>query len=387
MIGIWTVFKKELTEAWRDRSALLLVMLSAIATGPLILSIMSFMFADMEKRAETREILVQGAQHAPSLRNYLERQSYVLIPAQPGYEASLKSGHLREPVLVIEESFEIALKAGEQPRVTIVTASGNPQVGMLTQRAIALIDGFNKEHGQLKLIAQGVAASHLPSIEIVQTDLAEPASSSASIMLFIPMLLLSTMMYGCMAIALDSTAGERERNSLEPLLCNPLALHQLITGKWLAVSFMGIIACTLGSWGFLPGQWLLRSDALSALFRFSWLEASSLIAIMLPLICAISAVMMSIGIRSKSQKQAQAHTSIFMAAFSLIPMFTVINNQGERPWHLFPPVIAQFTLMSRVIREEVVQGTDLLQASASCGAIAALCLWWIGRNLRWMASR
>ena len=387
MTALWTVFQKECRDAWRDRSTLFMILLSSVAIGPLLLTVMSFMVSDMEKRAETREIMVQGAQHAPTLRNYLERQSYVLVPPHPTYEKALHSGHLHEPVVVVDEHFEAALQAGEQPTVQIMTAGGSPQAGMLTGRATALLEGFNKEQASLKLVAHGVAAGHLNAIGIEQIDVADPEASSAALMNFIPMLLLSAVAYGCMASALDSTAGERERNSLEPLLANPVALYKLVCGKWLAICLIGFTVCALTSLGFLPGQWLLHSESLAAMFRFSGQECLSLIAILLPLVCAISAVMMVIGIRSTTHKQAQTSASIFMALFSLVPLITLVNQQGEQPWQLWPPAIAQFTLMGRVLRQDPIHLIDMLQASGLSLLLAAACLWWITRNLRALGSR
>jgi sodium transport system permease protein len=387
MNALLTVFRKECTDAWRDRNAMILLLLSSILVGPLLLSLMSFMVTDIEKRAEKREIMIQGVDSAPTLRNYLERQSHVAIQPHPAYEKALKSGHLHEPVLVIDADFEAVLAAGEQPTVKIMTASGSPQASQLTGKVKAMLEGFNQERVGLKLLAHGVAQAHLSAIDIEPVDVTAPQASSAAMMNFIPMLLLSAVVYGCMASALDSTAGERERSSLEPLLGNPVALYQLVIGKWLAICLVGFSVCSLSSLSFLPGQWLLQSESLAAMFRFSWRECLSLAAILLPLVSAISALMMVIGIRASTHKQAQTNASIFMAGFSLVPLITLMNQQGEQTWQLLPPAIAQFTLMSRVLRQDPIHLIDLLVATGPCLALTGACLWWISRNLRALGSR
>lgn len=323
----------------------------------------------------------------PCLHNYMERQSHAWVKPPLGYGQALKSGYLHEPVLVIPEDFEAALTAGQQPSVKIITATSSPQTSMLTGKVKTLLEGFNQERTGLKLLAHGVASGHLKAIDIESIDMTDPNASSAAMMNFIPMLLLSAVVYGCMASALDSTAGERERSSLEPLLCNPVALYQLVIGKWLAICLVGFSACMLTSLSFLYGQWLLQSESLAAMFHFSWRECLHLMGILLPLVCAISALVMVIGIRSTTHKQAQTNTSLFMAGFSMVPLITLMNQHGEQTWQLLPPAIAQFTLMSRVLRQDPIHLIDLLVATGPCLGLAVACLWWIGRNLRTLSSR
>ena len=75
MHAAWIAFVKELVDALRDRRTLLMVLLSSVALGPLTLVLMSVLVSDIEKRAESRQVVVVGLEHAPTLRNYLERQS------------------------------------------------------------------------------------------------------------------------------------------------------------------------------------------------------------------------------------------------------------------------------------------------------------------------
>jgi hypothetical protein len=83
----------------------------------------------------------------------------------------------------------------------------------------------------------------------------------------VPFFVLMAVLYGALNAALDTTAGERERGSLEPLLMNPLARHALVLGKWGGGGGGGMLIAVLACLSFLPGQWLLRSESLAALFR------------------------------------------------------------------------------------------------------------------------
>jgi len=78
------VFRKELLDALRDRRTLLMVLLSSVAMGPVVLVLISTLVSGVERRAEAREVLVVGIEHAPTLRNFLERQTYTVNAAPAG---------------------------------------------------------------------------------------------------------------------------------------------------------------------------------------------------------------------------------------------------------------------------------------------------------------
>jgi sodium transport system permease protein len=89
MSAVGTVLRKELLDALRDRRTLLMILLSSVAIGPLVLVLLSLLVADLEERAEAREIVVAGIEHAPTLRNYLLRQNWRIraAPVQQETEA------------------------------------------------------------------------------------------------------------------------------------------------------------------------------------------------------------------------------------------------------------------------------------------------------------
>ena len=101
-----TVFRKELIDALRDRRTLLVVLLSSVAMGPMVLVLMSTLIEKMDRRAEAREVVAHGLEHAPTLRNYLERQTFTLKVAPADFEQQLRDSRLGDPVLVVAPDFE-----------------------------------------------------------------------------------------------------------------------------------------------------------------------------------------------------------------------------------------------------------------------------------------
>ena len=382
MSAAWIVFRKELLDALRDRRTLLTIVLSSVAVGPLVVWLMSTLVAGIEARADAREVVVAGIGHAPTLRNYIERQTYRLRPAPADYEAQLRNKRLGEAVLVVGEDFESALLRGEPARVELVLSSANPRAQAGAARVSRLLQGFAQEQAMLRLAWRGTSPLALQAIDIDERDLASPAARAAQWASLVPFFVLMAVLYGALNAALDTTAGERERGSLEPLLIHPVSSGTIVLGKWAAVAAVAMMIALLSCLSFLPGQWLLRSETLAAMFRFGVREGAMFLALLLPLAAALSALLMALAIRSRSVKEAQAGAAGLVLVVSLLPLLSLFDQSGEAPWHLWVPALAQVTLMGRVLKAEPIAGWELLLPLAVSALLCAGCLWFVARSLR-----
>ena len=378
----FTVFRKELVDALRDRRTLLMVLLSSVAVGPLVLVLISALVSGLEKRAEAREVVAVGLEHAPSLRNYIERQTFTIKDAPADFEARLRDNKFGDPVVVVAPGFEAALARGEMPLVEVVSSSANQRAQAGVQRVRALLQGFGTEQATLRLVMRGVSPALLRPVDVADRDVADRSARAAQLATMVPFFVLMAVLYGSLNAALDTTAGERERGSLEPLLMNPMPHAALVLGKWGAVAAVAMLIALLSCLSFLPGQWLLRSEALAAMFRFGPMEAAAFIALLLPLAGALAALLMAIAIRSKSFKEAQASTTIVLMAVSLLPLVTVFNQEGVSPWHYWVPALSQTTLMGQVLKGEVLAAPQVWASVASSVVLCAVALVVVSRLLR-----
>jgi sodium transport system permease protein len=250
-----------------------------------------------------------------------------------------------------------------------------------------LLQGFSQEQAMLRLAWHGVAPASLQAIEIDERDLASPAARAAQWATLVPFFVLMAVLYGALHAALDTTAGERERGSLEPLLMNPVPPLALVLGKWAAVALVAMLIALLSCASFLPGQWLLRSDTLAAMFRFGPREGAMFLGLLLPLAGALAALLMAIAIRCRSVKEAQANATALVLGVSLLPLLTMFGRGGEAAWHLWVPALAQITLMSRVLKGEPVAGWEWLLPLGVCVLLAVLSLGFVARTLRQTALK
>ncbi len=381
------VFRKEIIDALRDRRTLLVVLASSVLMGPLVLIALSAFIATFEARAEQREVFVAGIEHAPSLKNFFERQTYTVKSAPADFEAQLRASTLADPVLVVPKDFEALMLLGEMPVLEVVSDSANKQAESGTGRITRLLAGFSRERATLSLALRGVSPELLEPMQVEERDLASTQTRATQITGMLPFFVLMAVLYGALNAALDTTAGERERGSLEPLLMNPSQRWALVLGKWGAVASLSMLIAVLSCFSFLPAQWLLRSDTLQALFQFGLREALLFLVVLLPLAAALSAVLMAVAIRCKTFKEAQANSTVVVLGVSLLPLVTVFNLGGEAAWHLWVPALAQNTLMTRVLKGEDFSTTQVLIPLAVCVALTALGVYMVARMLRSAAVR
>jgi sodium transport system permease protein len=387
MRAVLTVFRKEISDALRDRRTLLTVLVSSVLLGPLVLVAISALVASLESRAEARQVFVVGIDNAPSLKNWFERQTYTVKAAPADYEKQLRNAKLTDPVVVVPADFEAVLQRGESPTVELVSDSANQRSQAGAGPIARLLGGFSRERATLNLALRGISLELLEPMQVEDRDLASTQTRATQITGMLPYFVMMAVLYGALNAALDTTAGERERGSLEPLLMNPSERWVLVVGKWGAVASVGMLIAVLSCLSFLPGQWVLRSDTLAAMFQYGPREAALFLVVLLPFAAAVSALLMAVAIRCKSFKEAQASSTVVLLAASLLPLVNVFSLGGDSPWHLWVPALAQNVLMTRVLKGEAFDAAQVLVPLGVCVMLASVCVWFVARTLRSAAVR
>ena len=386
------VFAKELSDALRDRRTLLRLLIPALLMGPLLLMALSGLIASLETQAEKREVVVYGTENGPTLVNFIQRQTYTVVTlkdakAREGYEAALRQGKNSAPLLVIPADFEKKLLQGESPVVEVVTDSANQRASAGVGALRGLLRGFSQERATLSLALRGVSTELLEPLDIEERDFANAQARASRLTAMIPMFIIMAVLYGALTAALDSTAGERERGSLEPLLMNPAPHGAIVAGKWGAVALLGMAVALLSSLSFVPAQWLLKSDSLQAMFQFGMGEVLAFWLLQIPLAAGLAALLMALAIRSKTFKEAQAGSTLVVTAVSLMPMVSLLNPGGEAPWYLWVPGLAQNTLMLAVLKGEALRWSQVLPGVLVGFALAAVALTYVARSMRSAVAR
>jgi sodium transport system permease protein len=237
------------------------------------------------------------------------------------------------------------------------------------------------------LVLRGVSVALLSPIKVQERDLANSQTRAAQFTGMLAFMVLLAVVTGALNAALDTTAGERERGSLEPLMMNPVSPWVLAVGKWGAVATVGMLIAVLSCFSFLPGQWLLRSDTLQAMFQFGLREAALFLLVLLPFAAASSALLMAVAIRCKSFKEAQANSTVVMLLVSMLPLVALFNQTGEEAWHLWVPALAQNTLMLRVLRGDGFSAMQMAIPLLVCVLITVASLKFLASRMRQAAVK
>ena len=382
MTGVGTVFVKELRDALRDRRSWIVALVLSMLAGPLVFVLISNFVADLEERVAEREVVLAGIEHAPTLVNFLQRAGARVVEAPADYEQRLRSGRLANAVIRPPQDFEAKLARGETVDIDVIYDESHDKAQPVVRAAMRLVEGFNRELGTQRLLARGLAPQLLAPVQLEAVNLASTQARGAQLLFIVPWAALIVAVVGALSVAIDVTAGERERGSLEPLLANPVGAGSLVVGKWAVVIVYSTAIVLLTMAGFLLSMHFITNETLSALMQLRLREVALFAVVLLPFAALMAAANMLAATFGQSFKEAQTYVSyIAMAAqFSaLVPVFLTVR---EAAWQLWVPSIAQLTVLLKVLRGEPLTMIHLALPAAVCVVGTAACLWQQARLLR-----
>jgi sodium transport system permease protein len=373
------VARKEMVDMARDRRTALLTLMPAIA-GPLFLVLILELLSSQADRSHELTLPVAGRDNAPALVAFLARQQVKTVPAPQDYEARVRAGDL-DVVLDIDPKFAADVANGKPGTVRLVFDRSRDRARAAIDRTEAVLRAFNREWGRARLLLRGVSPDVANPLSVEPQDVATPQSSGSVVLFLVAYYALFAALLGGMAMALDATAGERERASLEPLLATPARPLELALGKWFAVmAFDGIVVGLTLTVFYLT----LRFAPLPAIgipFLFGIRELLRFIVVLLPLIALVGATLLYVGARGRTQKEAQANVSLILTVVAVVPLLPMFLQRKDPAWLALVPVSGQYSLLSRALRGEALPAVDLAMAWGVCLVLAALALLLFARLL------
>ena len=373
MRQLFTVLRKELLDAIRDRRTLLMVLVASIVTGPLTLVLIAQFVSGLEEKSSILKVRVAGLDHAPALVNFLERNDVEIEKAPEDYERLVKEGRV-DAVIVVPGDFQERFLAGDDARVELVYDDSRTESSPAIRQAERLLRAFNREVGYLRLVARGVSPSLIEAVKVDHVNTATPRQKGAMLLFLIPMFAILAPLLGGMTIAIDATAGERERGSLEPLLGNPVRPATLVAGKWLAAWTSAAIVGSLTIAGFVAAAALYAERKLSSLMQFGVPEALAFLLLMIPFAAFTSALQMLVSTYGRTYREAQTYVSYLATLVSFVPVIALFSGLKDDAWQLVVPVLGQLTALMRVLRGDTLALDDFAVPSLVAFLLAGLAL-------------
>lgn len=380
--SLFTVFRKEWTDALRDRRAWVAALSIALLAGPVVLLLISNFISSIEAKAALRQIVIVAPERAPTLVNFLQRQGANIQTAPADFQAQLKQGTLQTAVFVPSINFEQRLASGQTQDLEVYYDASHDKTQPIVRSALALVESFNQELGVRRLIARGISPQLLQAIDLEEKDLAPPRARGAQLLFIVPWTALLMAAYGAFAVAIDVTAGERERGSLEPLLCNPLPISALLSAKWAAATLSAwvIVAITLaGFWVSMP---FIKNPTLSALMQLHTRELAIFAVILMPFAGLMAALNMLAATFGRSYKEAQTYVSVLTMAVQFSALIPIFLASRDVAWLRLIPSIGQITVMAKTVRGEPLDLYEWLVPGLVSALGTVLCLILLARLLR-----
>ena len=360
LLQCWIVLRKELRDWLRDRAMMTGLSLQAISS-PIVWAAITFIAA--QRMAPSDLVLpVTGADHGSALVEWLAAQTDVdVVPAPDDPVAAVRDGTLRV-ALVIPAEFADRMADGLPAPLTLLI-DGSADARRAGDRVRGLVERHGAELGSLRLMTRGIAPDITFPLRLDVTDLSPPERKQGGLEYFVTALLMWMALFGGIAIATDSTLGERERASFEPLLLNPVSRTAVIAGKWLAAASLAccflVVAgvATLVVLRSLPwhkyGLQLLSSDR----------DLLTVTFLMFPLAILWTGLVTFVSTIARSQQQAQTYYGLLFMTVVLSTIATLLFS-FDAPWLDAVPMIGQLTLSVKLLGGEYPTTYRFLMSAA-----------------------
>jgi sodium transport system permease protein len=379
----WIVFGKEVLDNVRDRRTLMSALLMGPLLGPLTFGLMISISLDraVEETSSRLEIAVQGMDLAPNLFAYLAQQNIEAVEV-PGDPRAIVRGGERDLVLVVAPDYEDRLRSGLPAGLTLVEDSTDTGAARHVGRLRSAITGYNQSLVQRRMLARGVSPLALTAVNLQRDDVATPSGRAVVMLGMVSYFLIFATLIGGMYLAIDSTAGERERKSLEPLLTLPVPRGGLVVGKLAATTLFSAVSLAISLLAFGVAIPLIPLQQVGMVANFGPGVISGIALVMLPFTLLAAALLTLVASFTRTYREAQTYVSIMM----LVPTFPIVFAfiYGVRPTALLTavPSLGQHLLMMDLIKGEGIDPLYIAISWITTLTLATLMAWFSYRFYR-----
>ncbi len=368
----FVVFRKEFRESLRDKRSLGLLALFTLMY-PLLLGVLLHQWIDRATKPEREGIVlaVIGGAQAPTLMAQLKQKNITVHDTPPMDEAAigdLLRAHKAAAVLRLPGKYASDYAAMRPARIELWFDSSTDQDGRRDVEDV--LNAYGSNIASARLLAHGVSPAALSPVQVQRYDTGTTAARSAGVIggilgfLFFPAFICG------LSAAVDSTAGERERRSLEVLMAQPVRTWELVAGKWLAAAALAVIGITLElmlahailSW--------MPLEEIGMSWRVGWGRLLLVCLASVPLSLFAAAVQIAVAMNARSFKEAQSVLSIVMLVPMLPGLAVSMLELKTASWMYLVPMLSNQTLL-----RETAKGGDIgflpFVLTFLCSALAA----------------
>ncbi|MDH5454543.1 MAG: ABC transporter permease [Gammaproteobacteria bacterium] len=383
MRTLLTVFLKEVLDNFRDRRTLGSALLMGPIFGPVLFAFVINLSIErsLDDAETTLELPVIGQEYAPNLVAFLYSQNIDAIDGPADTAAAMdavKTGE-HDVVLVIPEAFGEQLAGMVPARIELVSDQANSDADRDARRVRNSLYAYNQTLAGTRVVARGINPRALQPLIVDEIDVSTPSGRSAMLLGMMSYFFVFAALMGGMYLAIDTTAGERERGSLEPLLSLPVTRDQLIFGKIAATCLFMTLSLMLSLTAFYFSLNFMPLEQLGMTPNFGPGVVLAALAIFLPFILVGAALMTLVASFTKSYREAQTWLSVVLIAPTMPILIVSILTLRPRTEFMFIPSLSQHLLLVDMVKNEPINGLHV--------AISVISTLVIGIVLTWVCAR
>ena len=366
MLPIRAVFQKEVVDNFRDRRTLMSALLMGPLFGPILFAfvINLSLKQSMSNIEEPLDLPLIGRENAPNLVAFLESRNINIVDIPEHREAAMEGVIIgrHDIVVVIPDTFGEHLADAIPATVEVISDQSNTTAEREARRALRALHSYNSELAAMRLSVRGVSPEIMRPLNIDVVDVSTPSGRSAMLLGMLSYFLLFALLTGGMNLAIDATAGERERGSLEPLLCLPVHRDQLIFGKIFAACLFMMISLSLSLTSFYVTLKFVPLQELGMTPNFGPDVVLIAFLLLAPFALVGASLMTLVASFTRSYKEAQTWVSVVLLAPTLPILIVSILQVRASIELMIIPSLSQHLLLVGLIKNEPL---DLLHVAVS----------------------
>ncbi len=381
---VWIIFKKEFLDMVRDRRTIISMILLPIVIFPLLIyglgSFVSSQVQEMEQRKSPVAII--GNQWSAGLDVALTGADLQVMTTVKDTSVVLKmlQEHTLQAILVVPENFD-AIAGLDRPRedslkLVIWYDKSSVESEIVMGKIRVALDDYRQLLVQKQLSARHLPYSVIEPFTIQPTNRASASQmAGATLGMFLPYMVILLALTGCTYPAIDLTAGEKERGTMETLLVSPASRLELVLGKFLTTMLIGLITATLTVISlfvsFLSGASVFQQGGGSASLHLEPLAFIMIFLLFIPVAALFASVLIAIAVNARSYKEAQSYVYPLII-LSIIPAITSMMPGVEASVRLALTPVVNVSLTLRNALMGIYDGNLILLTFLSSLVYAAI---------------
>jgi sodium transport system permease protein len=380
---IWVVMAKEVIDNIRDRRSITMAAIYPII-GPTLLGIL-LGFAQQMFRVDSAtverppmELAVSGAEYAPDLVRFLEDNNVKVVLPPANISEAVRNSQT-DLAIVVPEEFGSEFAAERPATVKVIINATRLGTVMAISKVIDVLRRYNQAVGKERLEARGLTAEFSQAIKIQSVNVGQSRSLAGFFLNMIPPFVIFTIFIGGVYLALDTTSGERERGSLEPLLTNPLARWEFMLGKVGAAFVFTLAAVIIQLIAFKVMFELVIEEDFGVRINPGVLVFAKILLISIPMMVLAVTIQIIVASITRSFKETQTYLGLLPLIPSIPGMVLVFVTVTAHLWLMSIPFFSQVVIIGQLVRGDPVSMANVVMSAGSTLLVAVGMLFIAGR--------